>query len=284
MENKIIHNAILGALVADAYALGSHWVYDERELASLPIDWNALNPPQALWHKGKVKGDFTHYGDHAMWLYEFISQTDSFTIEGYKEYWSQKMERYDGYIDGSSRDTLAILKQNPDLICGAASHDLSIIGRISPLLLISLDKERFLEHVDEFVSLTHNSLLVRETAQFFATVLFDVVGGKSITDALDSTPIPGPLADRYRQALLSKGEDSFHTIRAFGPACGVEGGFEGTIHILISYTDYQEAMRANAQAGGDNAARGMIIGMLLGAEGREIPLSWIKSLNHSPSF
>lgn len=284
MENKLIQNAILGALVADAYALGSHWVYDEQQLSSLPIDWDSLNPPQALWHKGKVKGDFTHYGDHALWLYEFIQQTGSFSIEEYKKYWCHKMESYEGYIDGSSRDSLALLKQTPGLICGAASHDLSIIGRISPLLLISPDKEQFLKHVHEFVSLTHNSPLVRDAAQFFATLLFDVVGGKSIRGALDSANVPDSLADRYRKALMSKGKESFHTIRTFGPACGVEGGFEGTVHILSSYTDYQDAMMANAKAGGDNAARGMIIGMLLGAEGKTIPLSWINSVKHLPVF
>lgn len=279
MEQKRIHQAILGSLVADAYALGSHWVYDEHQLASLPIDWNAINPPQALWHKGKTKGDYTHYGDHTVWLYDFILQNGSFSIEEYKAYWCRKMENYSGYIDGSSRDTLALLKQDSTLILGAASHDLSIIGRIAPLLLASSDQKMFLQYVDEFVSFTHNTPIVKEAAQFFGRVLFEVTEGKSITDALSCIPIPDVLADRYHQALLSQDKESFNAIRTFGPACAVEGGFEGVIHLLLTYTDYQEAMIANAKAGGDTAARGMIVGMLLAAQGSLIPPSWEKSVH-----
>ena len=58
MNKEIINNAIEAALVADAYCLGSHWVYDEAQLKSLDVNWDELNAPHAMWHKGKQKGDF----------------------------------------------------------------------------------------------------------------------------------------------------------------------------------------------------------------------------------
>ncbi len=64
MNLSTINHAIEAAFVADAYALGAHWIYDEAQLKSLDLNWEALNAPQAIWHKGKQKGDFTHYGDH----------------------------------------------------------------------------------------------------------------------------------------------------------------------------------------------------------------------------
>ncbi|HEX5670450.1 MAG TPA: hypothetical protein VFX66_02845, partial [Sulfuricurvum sp.] len=42
-------------------------------------------------------------------------------------------------------------------------HDLSIIGRIAPLLLVSKTKEEFLAHAQAFVSLTHNCSQIRRT-------------------------------------------------------------------------------------------------------------------------
>ncbi|MGB0989705.1 MAG: hypothetical protein ACPGUI_02630 [Halarcobacter sp.] len=60
---------ILSTLVADAYSLGSHWVYDEKQLLNLDVDWNELNDAKALWHKGRKAGEFTHYGDQILWLY-----------------------------------------------------------------------------------------------------------------------------------------------------------------------------------------------------------------------
>ncbi len=80
MDKEGINHAIEAALVADAYALGTHWIYDGKELGALKIDWETLNAPQAHWHKGKQKGDFTHYGDHAKWLIEFIRSNDKFEL------------------------------------------------------------------------------------------------------------------------------------------------------------------------------------------------------------
>ncbi len=281
MDKKIIENSIQGALVADAYALGSHWIYDEAQLQSLPIDWENLNAPQAIWHKGKEKGDFTHYGDHEKWLNEYVHINNHFDPSEYAAFWIKKMEHYSGYVDGSSRETLEILKNNPQALHGASSHDLSIIGRIAPLLFVSKTKEEFLANTQMFVSLTHNSPLVLNAAQFFASVLFDVALGADISDTLKHTPIDPLLARAHGAAINSKGKESFNAIRTFGPACSVEGGFEGTIHILLSYDDYKSAMITNAKAGGDNAARGMIIGMIMGAALKEIPLIWkngVKSL------
>lgn len=280
MDKAIIENAIIGAFVADAYALGSHWIYDETQLKNLPVDWEALNAPQAMWHKGKEKGDFTHYGDHGKWLHEYVLANNHFDPSQYASFWIKKMENYQGYIDGSSRGTLEILKNNPQALCGADSHDLSIIGRIAPLLLVSQTKEEFLANVQAYVSLTHNSSVAQKAAQFFASVLFDVALGADIADTLKHTPIDPLLARAHGAAMSSKGQDSFSTIRAFGPACGVEGGFEGTIHILLSYDDYKSAMISNAKAGGDNAARGMIIAMIMGAANKEIPQMWKNSVKN----
>lgn len=284
MNSTSIIQAIKGALVADAYALGAHWIYDEHQLTSLPVNWDDLNAPQAMWHKGKQRGDFTHYGDHALWLYEYIQQFKSFNINEYKRYWLEKMETYSGYIDGSSRETLAKMDQDASAVHGSSSHDLSIIGRIAPLLLITSSKNDFLNMVKEFIAFTHNSALVIDAGSFFASVLYDVVEGKTIDNALMETPIPSSLTIRFDHAVESKGDETFQTIRKFGPACGIEGGFEGVIHILISHDDYKNAMIANAKAGGDNAARGMIVGMLLGAAGASIPSDWERSALHLPDF
>lgn len=280
MNDKTITNAIQGAFVADAYALGSHWIYDETQLKNLPINWEDLNAPQAMWHKGKVKGDFTHYGDHGQWLYEFIQTHKNFDPSLYATFWLEKMKDYRGYVDSSSRETLEILNNNPKTLCGAASHDLSIIGRIAPFLLVSSSKEEFLANTQMFVSLTHNSPVALKAAQFFASVLFDVAQGANIADTIKHTAVDPLLARAHGAAINSKGQESFDAIRTFGPACSVEGGFEGTIHILMSYDDYKNAMITNAQAGGDNAARAMIIGMIMGAALKEIPLAWKDSVKN----
>ena len=200
MDQNRIEHAIRAALIADAYALGAHWIYDGKVLGALTIDWDELNAPQAHWHKGKVKGDFTHYGDHGKWLYDYVRETAHFDISEYRDYWLAKMKTYNGYIDASTRETLEVLADNPGAIEGSASTELSIVGRIAPLLLVSSDKDQFLDHVARFAALTHNSSRVLKVAQLFACVLHSVVSGSTIPDALANEPIDPELNESFDAA------------------------------------------------------------------------------------
>lgn len=259
--------AIWNTFLVDSYSLGSHWIYDEEQLKALDFDWTTFNKPAAMWHKGKIQGDFTHYGDHTLWLLEFVSQHKTFDVEVYARFWQEKMANYDGYIDGSSRETLEHLNAKKSANEGVASHDLSICGRIAPLLLVSSNKADFISNAVSFAKLTHNDPLVLEAVDFFAKLLFCIIDGQSLTLAIENS------SDNYSETLSawidkglkSKGEDTFTTIRTFGPACGIEDGFSGAIHLLASYDSVEAMMQANAKAGGDSSARGMIAGMILGA-------------------
>lgn len=275
MNKTNIKQAIETSLIADSYLLGSHWIYDEAQLEKLDIDWDTLNAPCVMWHKGKEKGDFTHYGDQTKWLLDYVEESGVFEIEGYRDVWLEKMKNYKGYIDGSSRESIETFEKDKSVITGACCDDLSIVGRIAPLLLVSSSKEEFLKNVASFVSLTHNNSMVLTVANFFASVLYSVVEGDEIVRAIDDASIDSNLKEKLDEAVDSMGKDTFETIRNFGPACGVEGGFEGAIHLLVTYNNnFKEAMIANAKAGGDSSARGMIVGMIMGASGCKIPQNW----------
>lgn len=269
MKNRI-QNAINAALAADRYSLGAHWVYDEMQLKNLPIDWEGLNPPQALWHKGKKAGDLTHYGDHLLFLVEFLEKHGSFEREAYYAFWCEKMATYEGYVDASSRATLESI--------GGVSQDLSICGRIAPLLLCSQNKEEFLANIAVFVSVTHNSKIALEASAFFGELLWES-GSRS-----ERVAIIKELAPRYKNfepwinaALAKKDEPSFETIREFGPACGIDGGFAGVIYLLAQNKNFKELIIENAKAGGDSSARAMVVASILGfANAAEIPQEWSK--------
>jgi ADP-ribosylglycohydrolase len=254
---------ILGCLIADSYCLGSHWIYDEKELKTMAINWEDLNNACAIWHKGKKAGDFTHYGDQLYFLYQYILENDNFDLEKYIHFWKDKMEKYDGYIDGATRNTLENLNANKAIPCGSDSTDISVIGRIAPLLLVSKTKNEFFNNVENFVKATHDSPIIVEGAKFFAKVLVDVLEDiemmESIKERKDefSTAIQKYVND----GLASIEDDTFDTIRKFGPACGIDEAFSGVIHLLVKYTNFKEALIKNAQAGGDNSARAMIVSM-----------------------
>jgi ADP-ribosylglycohydrolase len=86
------------------------------------------------------------------------------------------------------------------------------------------------------------------------------------------------------EAIEKKECDSFETIREFGPACGIDGGFASVIYLLLQNKSFKEIMTLNAQAGGDSSARGMVVAMILGMNTDvELPTEWIdgmKNLNN----
>ena len=61
--------------------------------------------------------------------------------------------------------------------------------------------------------------------------------------------------------------ESIEAIKVLGQSCSVDDGFAAVIYLLKRFSNFQEAMEANALAGGDSAARGMIVGAVLGAYG-----------------
>ncbi len=255
---------ILASLIADSYCLGSHWIYDEKQLANLDINWEELNPAFSIWHKGKKAGEFTHFGDQINILYQYILENNDFDLEKYVPYWKKRMEVYDGYIDGATKATLENLNQNRAIPCGSDSTDLSIVGRIAPLLLVSNSKEEFLSNVEKFVKVTHNSPLAIETSKFFAKVLMDVLDDIEMIESIKERryEFSSTIQNYVNEGLASVEEESFEAIRRFGPACSIDEGFRGVIHLLAKYTNFKEALIKNAQAGGDNSSRAMIVAIL----------------------
>ncbi len=278
INEQKINELVLTTLVSDSYSLGAHWVYDEKQLLENDLDWNELNAPLAIWHKEKQKGDFTHYGDHTLWLYDFLKDKTVFDEKEYVSYWNEKMSTYTGYVDGSSRNTLENIKNNV-VPSGSDSTDLSIVGRISPLLKVSKNKEEFLNNVEKFVQVTHNSAKSIIASRFFALILLEVLDGKDIEESLLEVQkgFDEGIQNFVKIAIESRTKDTFTTIREFGPACDVSEGLPGIIHLLLKYDNLQDMLIANAKAGGDTSARAMVASLIFCANKptSQLPQNWL---------
>lgn len=278
MFEEKIKDLILGSFVVDSYCLGMHWIYDESLLLEKSFDLEKLNAPKAIWHKGKKAGDFTHYGDQTFWLYEFLKDKETFDEKLYTDFWYKKMKNYIGYIDGSSKNTILNI-ENGVIPTGSNSTDLSIIGRISPLLKVSKTKEEFFKNVEKFVKITHNSEIAVVCANFFAKLLILVLEKNDILESI--LKLKGQYDEIFAQMIQkgidSKDEDSFKAIRGFGPACDIDEGLSGVIHLLVKYDNLKEMIINNAKAGGDSSARGMIATVIFIANKNinQLPNEWL---------
>ena len=69
----------------------------------------------------------------------------------------------------------------------------------------------------------------------------------------------------------------------FSPACYVEDSVPAVVYLALKYHDDPEsALIANTNLGGDNAARGALLGALLGAAHgvEKFPDRWVDGLFH----
>ena len=98
----------MASFVADALALGVHWVYRASDIDEKYGRLESMAAPEiAKWHRGKEKGAFTHYGDQSLVLLKSLAQANRFDPELFAQNWQDFFQNYSGYMDQATRETLA---------------------------------------------------------------------------------------------------------------------------------------------------------------------------------
>ena len=286
MKDKI-KAAVLGSFIADALALGVHWVYNTRVIDKKFGRVDGYLDPLTSYHKGKRAGEQTHYGDQMQVLMESIATVPGFDLEDFSMRWQTLFESYTGYLDGATKDTLHNLSAGKDInACGSASDDLAGASRIAPLFSVYPDNlENLVAAARRQTAFTHNNTDVTAVAEFLARTTAAVLAGANPLEAVDSV-VDGHFKGNVIEMLVMDGLDSQEMdtrqeIADFGQACSVEAALPGVIHLIARYTDhFKEALVENIMAGGDSAARGMPVAMVLGAHlgMGAIPGSWLEGL------
>lgn len=281
---------VFGAFLGDSLALGPHWIYDTAQIESVfgRID-EPVAPPEGSYHGGKKEGDLTHYGDQSLLLLEHLAaHKGNFHKDNFVQYWQEKMQSYGGYVDRATKETLKNLASGKNAgDCGSSSTDLGGPARIAPLIYTyGDDLDILLQAVSDQTLLTHNGQGVNAGALFIARSCHAILQGTSPRKAFQlalQQDIDDPnLNLRLRQCLELPPDNIQQTIKEFGQTCTISAALPGAVYTILSCeNNYEEAIIENVMAGGDSAARGMVIGMILGAAlGMEhLPQRWLHKLN-----
>ncbi len=306
MHSNVIFNpkiaTIFGALIADSAALGLHWLYDPDRIAKIEVmDGLVFVPPNArnyadtkgfFAHANKNPGDSSGYGELCLLMLRHIAKHGEFNRIDYQSEYCAYFGpggAYIGYIDSPTRQTLhTLFSLKPDnfpAISGADDDQFAALATI-PILVATHQgtQDTLIKLIDTVVRITNNNDIAVAAAQCAAMILYEVLNGASIEQALiDSSPFAGatlkPLLD---QALAYKTLDSVAVAKHFGTACHVMEGLPVIFHIAQHAPDYRSAIEANIRAGGDSCGRAIMLGAIMAAYSVKraspapaIPLAWI---------
>ena len=272
MHNKA-KAMVLASFAGDSLALGAHWIYETDRIEMEFGRVEQLCAPLAdSYHPSKGKGDFTHYGDQALLLLESVAANKTFVLDDFSSRWQAFFAAYDGYVDEATKETQDHFAKGsgPDS-SGSNSSDLGGVARIAGLAYHYRDDfDGMLTAVRAQTAMTHAAPAALAGADFLSRTIFAVLQGTAPQEALEEALAEG-VADmaldmRLAVALDSAEKDSRQVIEQFGQMCGIVSALPGAVHLVLRYgDDLRTALIENVMAGGDSAARGMVIGMILGA-------------------
>ena len=278
-------------LVADSLALAPHWIYEQDELAQqFGRVTGLLEPPPGSYHAGKARGAQTHYGDQVLVLMESLEATGgNFVMEDFARRWREFWRNSKAYCDHATKETLAHLASHERLThAGSGSTELGGPGRIAPLLIALRGEETptLIGAVRAQTALTHASPVALDAAELIARTVLLVNRGVSIATSLRVTTadVPYralPAADYFKRAEDAAKLPVCEAVEQLGQSCPLEKALPAVFAILLRHgDDLETALIENVMAGGDSAARGLVLGTILGAAHgrRAIPARWTDPL------
>ena len=277
---------LTASFAADAHALGAHWVYNtnviDKKYGRLE---NLIAPTMAAYHRGKPAGAFTHYGDQMLLLLRLVA-IHGFSPQQFCADWRAYFSNYEGYFDGATKTTLANLDDGVAYDqAGSNSDDLGGAARIAPLVYAYRnDPDRLVAAVRDQTAITHRDQAVIDTAELMARTALRVLAGANPIEALQQETrarfTDTPLATWVANGIDSAQIETRQAIKDFGQMCETPAALPATVHLLARYPDdLKTALVENVMAGGDGAARGLLVGLLLGAyNGSDAIQPWIDAM------
>ena len=221
--------AVWGAFVADALALGVHWVYNVNVIDKKFGRIQGYVDPITSFHEGKKAGDFTHYGDQMLLLLESLDERGVYDESRFARSWREFFSTYKGYFDKATKGTLENMAAGKgETESGSASDDLAGASRMAALLATDDDDpEHLVQAARSQTAVTHGDERVMQSADFFSRVVMAVLQGESPVVALETIAKShfshSAISDLIRAGLESREGETRKVISDFGQMCSVGG-------------------------------------------------------------
>lgn len=294
---------VLGALVADAAAMGLHWLYDPERLAAIAetSDPTFVNADRRNFdgargyfaHEGKRAGDLSQYGAVlALAMDSLLSSHGEPDVADYQQRFLAFFGpggEWQGYIDRPTRGALANLgaggsEETPE-VTGIDDDQMPALSPVPAVVAADPEHPDLESRVSDMVRVTNDNPLAVEAALMLARLIRSTLHGEELSAALEAEParVGNVLQPLLNEALGDTNQSSVEIAGHFGRACHVQQGLPVVFHILNTTDSFEDGVRKNILAGGDSCGRAMALGSILGARygfggERGIPLPWLARL------
>ncbi|MDP0499469.1 MAG: ADP-ribosylglycohydrolase family protein [Verrucomicrobiota bacterium JB022] len=299
---------VWGALIADAAALGVHWIYAPQRIREIADKYpEFLEPKQAHYdgvkgyfaHGNRTAGDQTQYGEQILVMLETLAANGGeFELADYQRIWHGRFAEgvFDGYRDVAIKETLkkldagtqgngneAELYSTPQ---GADDDQMPALAKLAPLVAARANADSLLDEAEAAVRATNNNATAVAYGRFATVLLQQVLLSCDLDSALDAA-LEGASSEvrkAVEHARKAKGADPVAYTETVGMDCHLDHGVPCLIQNLLGAQSFADAIRRNIYSGGDSAGRGAYLGALAGAyfsmdAGDGIPPDWIEKLH-----
>lgn len=278
---------LYGSFIAEALSLGVHWNYDPADIARMHgLVTEFMAPGANSYHPHKQAGEQGHVGDQALRLMAFLHREQHWHAPFFLTDWAAMWPSYTDYVDKATKATLTNLAAGATLAnCGSSSDELAGPARIAPLVAFKAeaDEEVLSTVAIEQTMITHHSQAATACADFLARLCRRLLEGKPLVSTVRALAPAWALA--AADQVLAHG--TVDPIGQLGRSCPIPAALPAVLYLVLKHDrNVEAAFIENAMTGGDNCARGLVLGMILGAaHGVEaIPRRWIEVLRAAPAI
>ena len=214
-------------------------------------------------------------------------------LQEYIRFMTEPDRHNDTYAESYHRDFFANYAKgvSPENCAGAEGHDTASIGGLVslPMVILASLRDGDLAATQSAAltqqRLTHRSSLLERHTQELSKLLFhifhDLNPDIEQLACAASSQLGFPAAQVVQKVRLNKSPDLDVIGGLLSPACYIDQSFPSVLYLAVRYhDDFESALIANTNVGGDNCHRGAVLGAILGASLglNAIPKRWIDGL------
>ncbi|MEM8883192.1 MAG: ADP-ribosylglycohydrolase family protein [Planctomycetota bacterium] len=262
--------AILGALVADAAAMGLHWIYDVDRVAELGGAEPEFHPP-VDYHQKRSPGGYTHYGDHLLVALESIAESGGLDVEDYRGRYKQRFSAdYDGYVDHATKDLLETGR-------GADDNQAGALTKLVAYTVRYLEDPEFEARIEESIRATHENEQAVRYGVAAACAIREAIRGSDARASVEAACRTSGAVNKQLEEVLAAEDDVIAYALQRGQTCPVPNSVPVAFHAALHGDSFEESVRASILSGGDTSGRLMVTGAIRGATDG-VPDAWLAKL------